>query len=55
MRQQAKRSVPLPTVPPAYLVLIEADLSLGRFETVLYRQRLPAIQISSSTEVSDGP
>src|SRR5215208_257577 len=36
VRQQAKRSVPLPAVPLAYLVLIEADLSLGRFESVFY-------------------
>src|SRR5215218_4695681 len=36
VRQQAKRSVPLPAVPRAYLVLIETDLSLGHLETVFY-------------------
>src|SRR5215207_1695353 len=36
VRQQAKRSVPLPAVPLAYLVLIETDLSLGHLETVFY-------------------
>src|SRR5215211_1571641 len=36
MRQEAKRYVPLPAVPLAYLVLLEADFALGRLETIFY-------------------
>ena len=37
VRQQAKRSVPVPTTPLSYLVVVQADLlPLGRLETILY-------------------
>ena len=56
MRQEAKRYVPVPAVPLSYLVLIQANLSLGRLEAIFYGPAsVPAIRISSWTGVSTGP
>src|SRR5215210_1393679 len=36
MGEQAKRDVTVPAIPLPYLVLVEADLALGRLEAILY-------------------
>jgi hypothetical protein len=54
VRQQAERIVPLPDVPLAYLVLIEADFSLGHLESVFYGPA-PDRYLDQLVDVSDGP
>jgi hypothetical protein len=34
--QQAKRYVPVPAVPLPYLVVVQADLSLGLLKAIFY-------------------
>ena len=36
VRKEAKRYVPLPALPLAYFILIEANFTLGCLETIFY-------------------